>query len=312
MLLSIVVPVYNECEVLALFYSKTCGVIDETDGYRFEFIFVDDGSSDKTLSLIHRLAAADARVKYLSFSRNFGKEAAIHAGLTASRGDYVVLMDADLQHPPELLPDMLAALDGGYDSVATRRSSRRGQPVIQSLLARLFYRIMSKLAHTEVVDGAQDFRMMTRVMVDVVLSLKEYHRFSKGIFGWVGFRTKWLEYENMQRQAGRSKWSFWQLLKYAVEGIIAFSTAPLRFAAFFGVCASFISFIYMLYLVGRTISLGVDVPGYASLMVALLLIGGIVLVAIGILGEYVARIYLEVKSRPTYVVRDSNTETHLN
>lgn len=306
MLLSIVVPCYNEEQVLPLFYEKTGAVADSLPA-ECEFIFVDDGSRDGTLGILRGFSAAHANVRYVSFSRNFGKEAALMAGLDAAKGDLVVVMDADLQDPPALLPQMLDAIvNGSCDSVATRRVSRAGEPPIRSFFARRFYRIINAMSHVDIVDGARDYRMMTRTMADAVLSLREVHRFSKGIFGWVGFKTKWLEYENTKRAAGETKWSFWRLFKYAVEGIVSFTTVPLRFASMSGFAISLFSFVYLIVTLLRTLFFGIDVPGYASLLVTVLLLGGIQLIAIGILGEYIARTYMEAKHRPVYIVREKS------
>lgn len=308
MLISIIVPCYNEEVMIPIFYNELCSIIDSLSNYSFEIIFVDDGSHDTSLEKMHTLAVNDGRVKYISFSRNFGKESAMYAGLSMSRGDLVAIMDVDLQDPPSLLPEMIHYIENGYDSVATRRVDRRGEPPIRSFFARIFYKVINKMADADIVDGARDYRLMTRKMVDSILSMKEYHRFSKGIFGWVGFRTKWIEYENIERIAGESNWSFWKLFKYAIEGIVAFTTAPLRIASFLGIVFSAISFIYLFYIVLKTLLWGVDVPGYASTIAIILFVGGIQLLSIGILGEYLARTYMEVKQRPIYIVKESNVD----
>jgi len=308
MLISIIVPCYNEEAMIPMFYNELCSIVDSLSNYSFEIIFVDDGSHDTSLEKMRTLSANDGRVKYISFSRNFGKESAMYAGLSMACGDLVAIMDVDLQDPPSLLPRMIHYFEEGYDSVATRRVNREGEPPIRSFFARIFYKLINKMADIDIVDGARDYRLMTRRMVDSILSMREYHRFSKGIFGWVGYRTKWIEYENIERIAGESNWSFWKLFKYAIEGIVAFTTAPLRIASFSGIVFSAISFIYLFYIVLKTLLWGVDVPGYASTIVIVLLIGGIQLLSIGILGEYLARTYMEVKQRPIYVVKESNIE----
>lgn len=309
MLLSIIVPCYNEEEALRPYFAETTGVLSDM-AIDYEFVFVDDGSRDLTLSVLRALAAENARVRYRSFSRNFGKESAIYAGLQAAKGDVVTIMDADLQDPPALLPKMWNAIQNeGYDSVATRRVSRSGEPPIRSFFARRFYRLINTMSKVEIVDGARDYRMMTRTMVDAILSLHEVHRFSKGIFSWVGFRTKWLEYENVQRVAGETKWSFGKLFLYAIEGIVSFTTVPLRFASLIGVLVSICAFLYLLYILIKTLAFGADVPGYASLLTVILFLGGIQLIAIGILGEYMARTYMESKRRPIYVLKESNDGT---
>ena len=277
--------------------------------YDFELIFVNDGSKDKTMPILRDLARADSRVKYISFSRNFGKEAAMYAGLQRSKGDYVCVMDCDLQDPPELIGQMLARLfDEDCDCVATRRVTRKGEPKIRSAFARAFYRIINRISDTEFVDGARDFRMMRRCVVDAVLSLGEYHRFSKGIFMWVGFNTVWLEYENIERVAGETKWSFWKLTRYAIEGIVSFSTAPLQLATAVGSVVSAMALLYMVVRVIIAMIWGNPVAGYPSLLAIILFLGGFVLLALGIIGEYVARTYMQVKQRPIYILRESNIE----
>ena len=249
MLISIIVPCYNEEAMIPMFYNELCSIVDSLSNYSFEIIFVDDGSHDTSLEKMRTLSANDGRVKYISFSRNFGKESAMYAGLSMACGDLVAIMDVDLQDPPSLLPRMIHYFEEGYDSVATRRVNREGEPPIRSFFARIFYKLINKMADIDIVDGARDYRLMTRRMVDSILSMREYHRFSKGIFGWVGYRTKWIEYENIERIAGESNWSFWKLFKYAIEGIVAFTTAPLRIASFSGIVFSAISFIYLFYIV---------------------------------------------------------------
>lgn len=306
MLVSIVVPCYNEDKMLHLFYKELCSIIGQISGYQFELLFVNDGSKDSTLEIVRSLSAKDNRVKYTSFSRNFGKESAIYAGLSFARGDFVTIMDADLQDPPTLLPEMLRHMEAGYDSVATRRVTRKGEPLLRSFFARQFYKVIKRMSRIDIVDGARDYRIITRQMVDAILSMREYHRFSKGIFGWIGFKTKWIDYENIERVAGESSWSFWNLFAYAIDGIIAFTTTPLRIASYSGMTLSLMAFIYFLYVVLRTLVFGVDLPGYASTVALILFMGGIQLLSIGILGEYMARTYMEVKHRPVFIIQESN------
>ena len=303
MLVSIVVPCHNEEAMLDLFYQEVCAVIKLVPEYTFELIFIDDGSIDATLDKIQALAMKDDRVKFISFSRNFGKESAVYAGLSYARGDIITVMDADLQDPPSLLPQMLDYIANGYDSVATRRVTRTGEPIIRSFFARQFYKLIKRISSVDMVDGARDYRVMTRQVVDAILSMQEYHRFSKGIFGWVGFKTHWIPYENVERAAGESSWSFWKLFAYAIEGIIAFTVMPLRVASFSGVLFSALAFLYLLYIIIRTFVLGIDVPGYASTIAVVLFMGGIQLLSIGVLGEYLARTYMEVKQRPPFIVK---------
>ena len=301
--LSVVVPCYNEEEALPLFYEA---FVKETKGMpvEFEFIFVDDGSRDGTVREFEKLHARDERVHYLSFSRNFGKESAMFAGMEAATGDYVVIMDADLQDPPALLPEMLDAIENdGYDCVASRRVTRKGEPPIRSFFARAFYKLINKISKTEIVDGARDFRLMTRQMVDAILQLREVSRFSKGLFSWVGFKTKWLEYENIERVAGETKWSFWKLLLYSIDGIIAFSTAPLAIASIAGVLFCVLAFAMLLFFFFKTILFGDPVAGFPATICIILLLGGIQLFCIGILGQYLSKTYLETKKRPIYVVK---------
>ncbi|MEG1010780.1 MAG: glycosyltransferase family 2 protein [Ruthenibacterium sp.] len=307
--ISLVVPCYNEQEALGLFYAAAKQVTDAMEGVETEFIFVDDGSTDATLAGMRALARQDARVRYLSFSRNFGKEAAMLAGLSAAKGDFVAVMDADMQDPPALLPEMYAAVKTGeYDCAATRRVTRKGEPPVRSFFARLFYRLINKISKTEIVDGARDFRLMTRQMVDAVLSMKEYNRFSKGIFGWVGFRTKWLEYVNVERIAGETKWSFWKLFAYSIDGITAFSTVPLTIAAFAGFLFCAAAFLMLLFVFIRAAIWGDPVSGWPSMVCIILLVGGIQLFCVGILGEYLAKMYMEVKHRPQYIIKEENKE----
>ena len=301
MKLSIVTPCLNEEEALPFFYKELSRYISDID---YELIIVDDGSKDDTVKIALKLKEEDPNIKILSFSRNFGKEAAILAGLRESSGDLVVLIDADLQDPPRLLKEMIKILeDEKYDSVATYRVSRKGEPPIRSFFARLFYRLINKMIDVQIVDGARDYRMMKRPMVDAILKMSEYHRFSKGIFAWVGFETYYLEFENVKRVAGETKWSFWGLFKYAIDGIVAFSTLPLRFATIAGAIVSLFGFIYMVFIALKAIFFVDPVQGYPSLIVIISLLGGIQLLILGIIGEYLARTYMEVKHRPNYIIK---------
>lgn len=305
--ISVIVPCFNEEDSLPFFYEEINKVSNEMNEVSFEFLFVDDGSKDRSLSILKEYAFKDERVKYISFSRNFGKEAAIYAGLKNSCGDYVVIMDADLQDPPSLLPKMYQAVsEEGYDSAATRRVSRKGEPPVRSFFARLFYKIMNRISDADIMDGARDYRLMNRKMVDAILSMCEYNRFSKGIFGWIGFDTKWIEYENVERVAGETKWSFWKLFKYSIEGITAFSIEPLQIASVFGVLFSFIALIMIIVIIVRTLIFGDPTSGWPSLVCIIMLIGGIQLLCIGILGQYLAKTYLETKNRPIYISKDTN------
>ena len=311
--ISIIVPCYNEQEVLPLFYAEVTRVAGQMGEYDFEFLFVDDGSKDGTMEVVRDLAQKDERVKYVSFSRNFGKEAAMYAGFTHACGDFVAVMDADLQDPPALLPEMMAAIKSeGYDSVATRRVTRKGEPPIRSFFARCFYRLMRRISKTEMVDGARDYRLMTRQFVNSLLELGEYNRFSKGLYGWVGYKTKWLEYENVERAAGETKWSFWGLLRYSIEGIVAFSAAPLAIASVTGLVCCLLAFVFILVVVVRTLLFGDPVAGWPSLVCVILLVGGLQLFCMGILGEYLAKTYLEVKSRPVFICKETNVDTPMD
>ena len=303
----LIVPCFNEGRSLDRFFEETGAETMKLRQYAFHFIFVDDGSSDDTREIIKGFSAANENVDYISFSRNFGKEAAIYAGLKNSSGDFTVIIDADLQHPPSMLGPMLEAVDsGGYDSCSARRVSREGEPRIKSFFARAFYKLINSMSEVEIVDGAVDFRMMTRQMTDAVLELSEVQRFSKGIFSWVGFKTKWVEFHNIQRIAGESRFTFWKLFKYALDGITAFTTAPLRFASFAGLAVSLFSFVLIIYELLKTIFVGNDAPGYPSTFIMLLLLGGIMLLSCGILGEYLARMYMETKRRPIYIEKQSS------
>jgi len=305
-LLSVIVPCYNEEESVALFYEE----LTKNDpffagkGIELELLYIDDGSRDGTVREVKKLIEKDSRVHVISFSRNFGKEAAMYAGLEKSHGDYVVIMDVDLQDPPALLPEMFAALEEGYDSVATRRVDRKGEPPIRSFFARRFYALMKKISKTEMMDGARDYRLMTRQMVDAILSMQEYNRFTKGIFGWVGFRTKWLEFENVERAKGETKWNFWKLLMYSFDGIVAFSTAPLLISSVMGVLFCVLAFAMIIFTIVRKLIFGDPVSGWPSLVCIILLTSGIQFFCTGILGQYLAKAYMEVKRRPIYLVRE--------
>ncbi len=305
-LLSAIVPCYNEEENVPFFYeefTKNEAFFKEKE-IEWELIYVDDGSKDGTAAEVKKLHEKDERVHLLSFSRNFGKEAAIYAGLNRAKGDYVVIMDSDLQDPPSLLPEMISYMEQGYDSVATRRVNRKGEPPVRSFFARMFYRLMRKISKTEIMDGARDYRMMTRQMADAILEMKEYNRFTKGIFGWVGFQTKWLEFENIERKKGETKWSFWKLLLYSIDGITAFSTVPLSFAAVMGVLFCVLAFVLIVFIVIRTLIFGDPVSGWPSLVCIISLISGVQLFCLGIVGQYLAKTYMEVKKRPIYLVKE--------
>ena len=306
MKLSIIVPCYNEEEALPLFYDEATKVLSKMK-CDYELLFVNDGSKDRTLRLLRVLGKKDSHVHYLSFSRNFGKEAAMYAGFCNASGDYVAVMDADLQDPPALLPEMVKILrQGKYDSVAPRREDREGEPPIRSWFARRFYALINKISDAEIMDGARDFRMMKRDMVDAIVNMTEYNRFSKGIFGWVGFETYWLPYKNTERVAGKTKWSFWSLLKYAIDGIINFSQSPLNIASWFGIGMTFCSILALIFIVVRRLFWGDPVQGWASLVSVIVFIGGLQLFCLGVIGQYVAKTYLEVKNRPHYIVSESN------
>lgn len=305
-LLSIIVPCFNEEETAIPFYEEVMKLESffSENALEIELIYVDDGSRDKTLSIIKELHEKDNRVHAISFSRNFGKEAGIYAGLQKAKGDYVVLMDADLQDPPSLLPEMYSYLLKGYDSVATRRVSRKGEPIIRSFFARTFYRMMHKISKTEIVDGARDYRLMTRQVTDAILSISEYNRFTKGIFGWVGFETKWLEYENIERVKGETKWSFWKLFVYSIDGIMAFSTVPLAIASIFGIIFCLFAFLFIIFIIVRKMFFGDPVSGWPSLVCIISLVSGVQLFCLGIVGEYLSKTYMEVKNRPIYLVKE--------
>ncbi len=308
MLLSIIIPCYNEEESIPLFYEETTKVIKGIN-CDYEYIFVNDGSADKTLKILKELAEKDSHVTYLSFSRNFGKEAAMYAGFCNAKGDYVAVMDADLQDPPALLPQMIEILNGGeYDSVATRRVSRTGESKVRSWFARMFYKLINKISDADIVDGARDFRLMRREMVDAIIDMSEYNRFSKGIFGWIGFNTYWLPFENVERVAGKTKWSFWGLFKYAIDGIINFSQAPLSIASWGGIFMTFIAFIIMIFIIVRRLVFGDPVAGWASTICIVVFIGGLQLFCLGIMGQYIAKTYMETKNRPHYIIADTNRD----
>ncbi len=305
---SIIVPCYNEEESIPLFYKEIRKVFSKIN-YKLELIFINDGSKDKTLELIKNLSKKDKEVNYISLSRNFGKEAAMWAGLKHSTGDYVAIMDCDLQDPPALIPEMLRLIEEeDYDVVGTRRVTRKGEPPIRSFFARMFYKIINKMSKVEMVDGARDYRMMTRQVVDNLLTLKEYNRYSKGLFSFVGFKTKWLEYENIERVAGETKWSFWKLFLYAIEGIVAFTTAPLTMAATFGILFCLVAFIMIIAIIAKTLIYGDPTSGWPSLACIIFMTNGIELLCIGVIGEYISKTYLEVKKRPIYIVKESNMD----
>lgn len=307
--ISLIIPCYNEEESIPLFYRETTNVLKKLEEYSYEMVFVNDGSTDNTLDVLTGLAEMDDHVKYLHFSRNFGKEAAMYAGFCNVSGDYVAVMDADLQDPPSLLPQMLNILETKeYDSVATRRVSRDGEPPIRSFFARKFYQIINRISDADIVDGARDFRLMKREMVNVIVAMKEANRFSKGIFGWIGFKTYWLPYKNVERVAGETKWSFWKLFRYAVDGIINFSQTPLSIASWGGILLTFCSFIILILIIIRKLMFGDAVDGWASLVCIIIFIGGIQLFCLGIIGQYIAKIYLETKQRPHYIIAKTNID----
>lgn len=310
--ISIIVPCYNEEQTVSLFYNEIVKIAKAIKK-DFEFIFVNDGSIDKTIDIIKKLSRKDKRVKYISFSRNFGKEAAMYAGLELSSGDYVAIMDADLQDPPSLLPEMIKILEdknSDYDTVATRRVNRKGEPPIRSFFARKFYKIINKMSKIEMVDGARDFRLMKRQVVNSILELKEYNRYSKGLFAFVGYKTKWLEFENIERIAGETKWSFWKLFLYAIEGIVAFSTAPLGVASIAGFLFCLISFIMIIVIIIKTLIFGDPTSGWPSLVCIIFFVSGIQLFCLGIIGQYLSKTYLETKKRPIYIIKESNIKEY--
>ena len=304
--LSIIVPCFNEQESIPYFYEELLKVLTKMD-ITYEIIFIDDGSKDTTLQKMKELSERDSNVVYLSFSKNFGKEAAMYAGFVNARGRYVAVMDADLQDPPALLPKMLEKVESGaYDSVATRRVSRKGEPRIRSFFARRFYQLINKISDADIVDGARDYRLMKREMVEAIVAMEEYNRFSKGIYGWIGFKTYWLAYENVERVAGESKWSFWKLFRYAVEGFINFSKAPLEIVSWTGIGMTFVSVLVLIFIVLRRLLFGDPVAGWASLICVIIFVGGIQMFSIGIMGQYISRMYMETKKRPHYIVSETN------
>ena len=313
MLISLIVPCYNEEESLPFLYAALDEVrkSQKVLGKEFEFIFVNDGSKDKTSKVIKDLAAKDPDVKYVIFSRNFGKESAMYAGLEKAKGEYVAILDADMQDPPSLIPDMIKALDNDEcDIIAARRVTRKGEPPIRSMFARAFYKLINKMTDVEIADGARDFRLMKRPVVNAILKLSEKQRFSKGIFAWVGFRTKWIEHENVERVAGETKWNFFKLFRYAIDGIVAFTTVPLKLATYLGFTFTALGFGYLIYYFIRAIILKIynEVPGYPSLLCFILFIGGMILMTLGILGEYLGRTYIEVKARPIYITAEETED----
>lgn len=306
--IDIVTPCFNEQECIYLFYNELSRVLSPLKGYSFTVTFIDDGSTDGTLAEIKRLETlyGSSRVKYISFSRNFGKEAAIFAGLSSTTGDIVALMDADLQDPPAMLPEMISVIEEGYDSCATYRNDRKGEPPIRSFFARRFYKIMNSMSIVKMKSGARDYRLMTRKMVNAVISLSEIERFSKGLFQWVGFKTKWIAFENIGRVAGKTKFSFFSLFKYAVNGIVSFSTVPLRFASVLGVFIVVAAFVYMTYVFFKTVFFGARTSGFPTTTILILFLSGVIIMLLGIIGEYIARIYSEIKKRPIFITQETN------
>ena len=312
-LLSVIVPCFNEQESIPFFYqaiTETASGMQKTwEDLEFEFLFIDDGSKDNTLAIVESLREKDTRVRFVSFSRNFGKEAALYAGLSNAKGDYAVTMDVDMQDPPALLPELYKAVtEEGYDSAATRRVTRKGEPIIRSFFARRFYRLINRMSSADIVDGARDYRIMTRRMVDAIVSMKEYNRFTKGIYGWIGFNTKWIEFENVERVAGETKWSFWKLFGYALEGIIGFSTIPLSMATWFGILMSLVAFLGILFIIVKKLIIGDPTSGWSSMVCIMLLVAGIQLFCLGIIGQYLAKTYLETKQRPIYIARKTSED----
>lgn len=308
-LISLIIPCYNEEAGLGILYKALTEVSAKMSEYDFEYLFINDGSKDSTLDLITEFADGDPRVKYISFSRNFGKEAAMYAGFCNAKGDYVTVMDSDMQDPPSLLPQMVEILEQGeYDSVATRRVTRAGEPPVRSFFARAFYKIINRISDADVVDGARDFRLMRREMVDTIVSMGEANRFSKGIFGWIGFKTYWLSYENVERAAGETKWSFWKLLKYAIDGMVNFSQAPLMISAWVGFFFVLVSLLAIVFVFVRKLVYGGSVEGWASLVCIMLFIAGVQLFCMGVMGSYLAKIYQESKHRPHYIVGKTNID----
>lgn len=307
--ISLVVPCHNEEEALPYFYREFKNVTGQLEEYEIELILINDGSRDDTLRVMKGLAEMDSCVKYVSLSRNFGKEAAIYAGFEYASGDYIAVLDADLQDPPALLPQMMKEIKNGYDSVATRRVTRKGEPPIRSFFAHCFYKLINRISNLDIVDGARDYRLMTRQFKEAVLQMKEYNRFSKGIFGWIGFQTKWLEFENVERRAGETKWSFWKLFLYSIEGVIGFSVAPLAIVSILGLFICCIALVFLLVILIKTLCFGDPVAGWPSMTCIILMLGGIQLFCIGILGMYLSKTYLETKERPIYICKETNMET---
>ncbi len=305
--ISVIVPCYNEEETVNLFYQEINKTINNLNNYKFELIFVNDGSSDNTYNIIKSLASEDKNVKYINFSKNFGKEAAMYAGLELSSGDLVTIMDADLQDPPSLLPQMIDYINNeGYDCVATKSTSRNGYSFLRKTFTRWFYKIIAKISKTQMVEGARDYRLMTRQMVDAIIKMKEYNRYSKGLFSFVGFNTKWIEFENQERVAGTTKWNFWKLFSYALDGIVGFSTAPLIISSIIGVIFCLISFIMIIFIIVKTLVFGDETSGWPSLTCIIFFVSGIQLFCLGIMGQYLSKTYLEVKHRPIYIIKDTN------
>ena len=308
-LISIVVPCYNEEPTLPILYPELNKIAEQMSDYDFEYVFVNDGSKDNTLAILKDMAAKDERVKYVSFSRNFGKEAGLLAGLKNAKGDLVATMDADMQDPPALLPELVGYVESGeYDNAATRRVTRKGEPVIRSFFARTFYKMMRRMTDIDIVDGARDYRVMSRAMVDSIIALPEVNRFSKGIFAWVGYETKWVEFENVERSAGETKWSFWKLFRYSIEGIVSFSNTPIHMASYMGIGLTGLSALALLFVVVRALIFGDEVAGWPSLVCIITFLGGVQLFVIGVMGQYISKTYLEVKQRPHYIIKDTNCE----
>lgn len=306
--ISLIIPCYNEQDSLPIFYEEVMKVLTSIN-YEYELLFINDGSTDNTLSILKTIANKDPFIKYFSFSRNFGKESAMYAGFCNATGDFIAVMDADMQDPPSLLPKMIEILEKeGYDSVATRRTTRKGEPIIRSYFAKQFYKIINKISDADIVDGARDFRLMKRDMVNAIVAMSESNRFSKGIFGWIGFKTYWLPYENIERVAGNTKWNFWKLCIYAIDGIISFSNAPLGISSWFGIIMTFISFLYLIFVLLKRIIYGDPVAGWASTISVITFIGGLLLFCLGIIGQYIAKIYIEVKKRPHFIISETNKE----
>lgn len=309
-MITVIVPCYNEEKSIIAFYNELQSTMNLMSESKFEVIFVNDGSKDNTLKIITDICEKDERVKYISFSRNFGKESAMYAGLCNSKGDYVCVIDADLQDPPSLLPKMFRIMeqDNSYDCVATKRISRKGEPPIRSFFANIFYKLINKISDADIENGARDFRLMKRKMVDAIIKIGEHSRFSKGIFGWVGFKTYWYPYENVERVAGETKWSFWKLFKYSVDGIVNFSNIPLILSSWIGLISTIISIVMIFFIAIRKLLFGDPVTGWASLVCIMIFIGGLLLLCMGVMGQYLAKIYMEVKNRPHYIINETNIE----